>query len=139
MALKEIGTVIKKGNEGDDTPWGAIGSIGGGALGALAGALATLPAGGVGAIPGASAGMAAGGAIGQGSQMAFADKATSDQMINPVKSTPLSTFAERSPEVATAQLKKAMLALPESGLPMQEREAYQAMMSDAARRIKGMG
>lgn len=135
MALKEIGPVIKKGNEGDDTPWGAIGSIAGGVLGGALGALA----GPAGAMTGASAGMSVGGAVGQGSQQAFADKGTPDQMINPVKSTPLSTFAERSPDVAAAQLKKAMSALPESGLPMQEREAYQAMMSDAARRIKGMG
>lgn len=143
MALNSIGTVIKKGNEGDDTPWGSIGSLAGTGLGALiggvgAGAMSGGMGAGAGAMAGASLGGMAGSIGGSVGQAKLADKPTADQAINPIKSSPLSTFSDRSPEVAVAQLKRAQMALNESGLPADQRDAYNKMMQDAISRSSGM-
>lgn len=132
MAIKEIGQVIKPAEKGDDTPWGTAGSLAGGAIGATLGAIGGL---GFGAAPGFAAGSAIGGTVGGLAGAQFADKGSPAQVINPVKSTPLQSFAERSPEVALGQLKKAQMALPDSGLSMNEQSAYQKMMADASARL----
>lgn len=131
MAMKEIGPVIKRGDSGDSTPWGSVGSLAGGALGAIAGAFAGNPMAGA-ALGSTVGGMAGGVAAGQ-----FADKPTADKQITPVRSAPLTTFADRNPEVAVAQLKRAQMALPEAGLPADQRDAYNKMMQDATARIMG--